>query len=67
MTCTKCKQECVGFPTGDPDEDVCSDCAFPELTKAVESAAQAVEELHFKRTGKKKSCSEIFRGILGIK
>ena len=31
MKCTKCGQECMGFPTGNVEEDVCEDCGFPEL------------------------------------
>jgi hypothetical protein len=67
MKCTKCGEECIGFATGIPSEDICEDCAFPTLKKARESAAKAVEESYFKMHGEKKSCGEIFRGILGMK
>jgi len=64
MLCNKCGEECMGFPTGDPNEDICMDCAYPGLKEASNAAAIAVEEEHFNRTGEQKSCGEIFRGIL---
>jgi len=64
MKCSKCGEDCVGFPTGNPEEDICSDCAFPALKEASDAAAKSVEEEHFNRTGERKSCGEIFRGIL---
>ena len=64
MICNKCGEECMGFPTGDSAEDICSDCAFPELARAAEAGRKAVEEQHFKRTGEQKSCGEIFRDML---
>ena len=66
MKCTKCSKECVGFPTGDPKEDMCSDCAFPSLNRASDNAAEAVEIEYWRRTGEFKTCGAIFRGILGM-
>lgn len=66
MICNKCGVDCVGFPTGDPVEDVCSDCAFPAMTKAFESARKHVEEQHFNRTGVEKTAGELFRSVLGM-
>lgn len=60
MICTKCGCECSGFATGNPVEDICSDCAFPALARASKAAAKAVVDDHFARTGEKKSFGEIF-------
>jgi len=64
MICNSCGQECVGFPTGNPKEDICSDCAFPALKAASEAASRAVEEDYFERTGERKTSGEILRGML---
>jgi hypothetical protein len=66
MICTKCDCDCCGFPTGDPDEDVCSDCAFPMLKHASEYAAEAMEINHWRDTGETKSTGELLRKALGM-
>lgn len=60
MKCSKCKQECVGFATGDVDEDICDDCAFPEFKKAASHAFEKMKEEHFKRTGKEWTFEDSF-------
>jgi len=66
MICNKCGEDCCGFPTGDPKEDICSDCAFPALKHASEAAAEAVEINHWKRTGEFKTCGELLRREIGM-
>lgn len=31
MKCSKCGLDCVGFSTGNPEDDMCDECSFPAL------------------------------------
>ena len=66
MLCNKCGVDCVGFPTGDPEEDICSDCAFPGLRDAAKYAAKRLEERHFDRTGESETAGALMRKVLGM-
>lgn len=66
MICTKCGCDCVGFPSGNPEEDICMECAFPILAEAAEAGSRAMEKAHFDQTGEKKTSGEILRKIIGI-
>jgi hypothetical protein len=66
MICNKCGVDCSGFPTGDPAEDICSECAFPMLKLASESAIKSVEAFYLEKTGQHKSGNEILRQSLGF-
>ena len=63
MKCKHCGEDMVGF-YGD---DECSDCAWGGiLGKASKAGREAVEKLHFDRTGEKKSAGEILRKSIGM-
>lgn len=66
MVCTKCKQDCVGFPTGNPEDDMCMDCAFPMLKEASDSAVEAVAIGHWRRTGEFVDGRTLMRRAIGI-
>lgn len=59
-------QSCNTPMTGYPGDDICSDCAYPELKHAREAAAAAVGKLHFERTGEKVTFNELARRTMGI-
>lgn len=62
MKCNLCGVECVGFPTGDPKEDICSDCAiFPNLRKISDDEAEAIEINHWRKTGEFEDGRKLFR------
>ena len=66
MICNKCGVNCVGFATGDPEEDICSDCAYPSIKKAREAACEGIEIDHWQRTGEFKTAGELLRKTLGM-
>ena len=66
MICTKCQQHCMGFATGDTEQDICSDCAFPALARASAAGVQAVSDAHFERTGERVDGRKLMRQAIGM-
>ncbi len=66
MVCNICKQDCVGFSTGDPAEDICSDCAFPMLKKASENALERISFSHYLETGEFVDGGDLMRRAIGM-
>lgn len=65
LICRSCRKPMAGYAHEGPDAQ-CSDCAFPEHARAMKSAAEAVERMHFGRTGEHVSCGELLRRSLGF-